>query len=135
MKLATLRIQSKEELETAPCQDCYLGPKAWIVVHLRLVVTARPAWSLSSPELLSSYSTFIVVVALIRDAVTTDPTTSQTVFILGTPSLDPSSCFSAESPVDQSEALGPGTPVEPVSCRTTRIACGCYRIYREARSL
>ena len=36
--------------------------------------------------------------------------------------------------MDQSEALGPGTPVEPVSCRTTRIACGCYRIYREARS-
>ena len=36
--------------------------------------------------------------------------------------------------MDQSKALGPGTPVEPVSCRTTRIACGCYRNYREARS-
>ena len=35
--------------------------------------------------------------------------------------------------VDQSEALGPGTPVKPVSCRTIRIACGCYRIDREVQ--
>ena len=39
----------------------------------------------------------------------------------------------SESPVDHSEALGPGTPVGIPPGIMTRIACGCYRIYREVQ--